>query len=338
LKIDILTHLSMSYFGGGEREMVDLGLAMRRRGHDVTIRSLPYTLNGVKRVRPEDVLEGLPYSESWIHRSRADIAYSFYHPFSAVNFQASGKRIASFHSLVWFTKHRVRYTFVPKVAASLSRFTIPLELPRYNAVQVHEDSVGDQLKRYNANTWVIGHPVDVEVFRPTVTKDDRFTILFAGRPLWQKGWDRFEGLAQRLGNNGIRFAFVGGFSRNQSIESYGFVQDRLRLADIYSKVHLLVMPSRVDTVGRSELEAMACGTPVITTSTSRSIESSALIRASPEELEGRSIELYKSWREGNGYEDLIRAARRDCARAFSFEAVMDRYEEMFQRVLEGPDV
>jgi len=338
LKIDILTHLSLSYFGGGEREMVDLGIAMRRRGHEVTIRSLPYTLNGVRRVRPEEVLEGLPYSESWVHRSRADLAYVFYHPFCGLNFHASGKKIAAFHSLVWVTKQRRGYGLVPRVAASLSRYTIPLELRAFDAVHVHERRIESYLRRFSAKTWVIERPVDVETFKPTADKDDRFTILFAGRPVWQRGWDRFEELAERLGRRGIRFAFVGGDARNRNIQSYGFVLDRSRLADIYSRAHLVVSPQRVDGIGRCELEAMACGTPVITTSTSRSLESVALIRACPEELEDRSLELYESWKERNGYDELIKAARRDCTRAFSFESVMDRYEEMFRCVLEGSEV
>jgi glycosyltransferase involved in cell wall biosynthesis len=272
-----------------------------------------------------------------VHRSRADVAYVFYHPFCGVNFRCSGKKIAGFHSLVWFTKRRRRYGLVPRVAASLSRYTIPLELRGYDAVHVHEKSIASHLRRFKSKTWVIEHPLDVDTFRPTVAKDDRFTILFAGRPVWQKGWDRFEGLATKLGKRGIRFAFVGGYSRNRDIQSYGFVLDRSQLADIFSNAHLVVMPQRVDSLGRSELEAMACGTPVITTARSRSLESVALIRADPEDLEVRSLQLFESWKERNGYEELAKAARRDCARAFCFDSVMDKYERMFKSVLDGSD-
>lgn len=224
MKIDILTHLSLSYFGGGEREMVDLGIALRKRGHDVTIRSLPYTLNGVRRIRPEEVLEGLPYSESWVHRSGADVAYIFYHPFCGANFHASGKRIASFHSLVWFTRRRRRYGLVPRLAASLSRYTMPLELPRYDAIHVHNSKIAGFLKQYAQKTWVVEHAIDLETFKPTAAKNDNFTVLFAGRPMWQKGWDRFATLATKLSRQGISFAFVGGVAANRDIQSFGFVR------------------------------------------------------------------------------------------------------------------
>ena len=338
MKIDILTHLSLSYFGGGEREMVELAIAMRRRGHEVTIRSLPYTLNGVRLVRPADVLGGIPYSESWIHRSEADIAYVFYHPFCGVNFHATGKKIAAFHSLVWFTSNRRGYGLVPRLAASLGRYTIPLELHGYDAVHVHERSIASHLEKFSNKTWVIEHPVDVDTFRPSASKDDRFTILFAGRPVWQKGWDRFEELAERLAKRGIKFAFVGGNAYNRNIQSYGFVRDRSQLATIFSRVHLVVIPQRVDGIGRSELEAMACGTPVVTTNTSRNYQSSALIRTTPEDLEHVSLMLYESWREGNGYDELVKSARSDITRVYSYESVMGRYEQMFKLVMEGGQV
>jgi glycosyltransferase involved in cell wall biosynthesis len=338
LKIDLLTHLSLSYFAGGEREMVDLGIAMRKRGHDVTIRSLPYTLDGIRRVKPEEVLEGLPYVESWVHRSRADVAYVFYHPFCGVNFHVSGKKIAAFHSLVWFTKRRKRYGLVPRLAASLSKYTIPLELQGYDAIHVHDRKIASHLRRFHAKTWVIEHAVDLDTFKPTSEKDDRFTILYAGRPVWQKGWDRFETLASKLSKRGIRFVFVGGYAPSRSIQSYGFVLDKSKLAEIYSKAHLVLIPQRVETLGRSELEAMACGTPVITTAKFGSLESIALIKTAPEDLELRSLELFESWKGRNGYDELAKAARRDCARAFSFKSVMDKYEQMFKSVLDGSDV
>jgi glycosyltransferase involved in cell wall biosynthesis len=155
--------------------------------------------------------------------------------------------------------------------------------------------------------------------------------------VWQRGWDRFDRLATRLSNSGIRFVFVGGYTPNRCIQSQGFVVDQSQLAEIYSGAHLLLTPQRVDTLGRSELEALACGTPVITTASSGALESAALIKTAPEDLEEKTLELFESWKGRNGYDELAKAARSDCAKIYSFDSVMDKYEQMFKEVLDGPN-
>jgi hypothetical protein len=255
MKIAICTHLSLSYMGGGEREMVELANELARRGHEVEFYSLPFLMGSKPKVDPHRILEGVPYHEGWTHKIHCDVAYTFYHPLSTLNFRVKGKRIASFHSQAFFLKSvSPRYGLIPAAASYGTRLIGPLELRAFDAMHTHFPQPTVKHRR----TYIIPGWVDTDVFRPSSEKYDQFTVLFSGRALWQKGWDIYVNLARRMKGLGIRFLYVGGLVRDSVIQSLGFQWNAASLSRIYTGSHVLLNPVRVDTFGRVAIESMAC--------------------------------------------------------------------------------
>ncbi len=248
--------------GGGEREMCELANELAVRGHEVEVYSLPYMMGAKPKVDPRKVLEEVPYHEGWTHKIETDVAYTFYHPLSTLNFRVKGKRIASFHSQAFFLRSvSPSYGLAPMAASYGTRLIGPMELRLFDAIHTHHPHPTIKHRK----TYTIPGWVDTKVFRPTGPKNEEFTVLFSGRALWQKGWDIYVSLARRMRDLGIKFLYVGGAIKDDVIHSLGFQGSLMALSQIYNSSHVLMDPVRADTFGRVAVESMACGTPVVTT-------------------------------------------------------------------------
>jgi glycosyltransferase involved in cell wall biosynthesis len=316
--------------GGGEREMCELANELAARGHEVEFYSLPFMMGAKPKVDPRKVLEGVPYHEGWTHKIKTDVAYTFYHPLSTLNFRVKGKRIASFHSQAFFLRSvSPSYGLAPMAASYGTRLIGPLELRSFDAIHTHHPHPTIMHPR----TYTIPGWVDTSVFRPSGPKNEEFTVLFSGRALWQKGWDIYVSLAKRMAGLGIKFVYVGGAIRDEFIRSLGFERNMMALSQIYSNSHVLMDPVRADTFGRVAVESMACGTPVITTpSTShRELNLPFVFGNSLEEYESSIRRLKGLWEEGHPYSQLSS----ECASAatvFDFKNTVTQYEKMFAEV------
>jgi glycosyltransferase involved in cell wall biosynthesis len=131
---------------------------------------------------------------------------------------------------------------------------------------------------------VINNGIDLDVFQPTTNNfkrsyniDEKFIILGVAN-IWneRKGLNYFKKLAKRLRNDEV-IVLVGltsrqikylpsniiGIIRTDSVKS---------LADIYSSADIFVNPTLEEVMGLTNVEALACGTPVITFDTGGSVE------------------------------------------------------------------
>lgn len=138
------------------------------------------------------------------------------------------------------------------------------------------------LKEYPVR--VINNGIDVSVFRRTGSDfrkdhgcEGKFVILDVAS-CWEhrKGLDVFVDLAKRL-DDSYQIVLVGtddGIDRilPENILSIHRTADRHELAQIYSAADLLVNPTREDTYPTVNMEAIACGTPVLTYRTGGSPE------------------------------------------------------------------
>ena len=144
------------------------------------------------------------------------------------------------------------------------------------------DLVGESfLKKHPVN--VINNGIDLSVFQPTVGKiADRFSdgknILLGVAFDWEerKGLDVFLKLAQRMGPE-YRIVLVGtddAVDKNlpDNIISIHRTQDQKELAQLYSAATVLINVSREDNYPTINMEALACGTPVLTFRTGGSPE------------------------------------------------------------------
>jgi len=87
MRIAFCHHLSLSYFGGGEKWLISVSKELAKRGHDVEIYALPFKLEGKSKVDPKEYLEDIPYKEALRHKVKADLVYVTYNPLSWLNFE-----------------------------------------------------------------------------------------------------------------------------------------------------------------------------------------------------------------------------------------------------------
>lgn len=313
--------------------MAELANELARRGHEVEFYSLPYLMGSKPKVDPHNVLDGVPYHEGWTHKIEADVAYTFYHPLSSLNFRVKGRKIASFHSEVFFQRSvGTRYGLVPAAASYGTKLIGRMELKAFDAVHTHFAYAHiNHRKVYTIPGWV-----DTTVFKPNSIKYDDFTVLFSGRALWQKGWDIYVSLAKRMRNVGVRFFYVGGTVRDAAIHSLGFQSSALELSHIYNTSHALLSPSRSETFGRAAIESMACGTPVVTTPSAlhTGLGLPFVFGTSLEDYESSLLNLKRQWEKGRPYLDLSNQCTK-AAQAYSFSNVVSAYERMFAEVANG---
>lgn len=131
---------------------------------------------------------------------------------------------------------------------------------------------------------VINNGIDLDVFKPTNSDfrkkyncEDKFIVLGVAFG-WgaRKGLDVFVELSKRLPEN-YKIVLVG---TNDNIDkqlpdniiSIHRTQNQQELAEIYTAADLFVNPTREEVLGLVNLEALACGTPVLTFKTGGSPE------------------------------------------------------------------
>ena len=242
MQIAFAHHLSLSYNGGGEKWLVNVAKALSKK-HNVEIHALPILLDGKPKINPKTKLDGISYTEGFHHKIKADVTYVTYNPLSWLNFQIVGPKIAGLHSEAYWQKPNLHYGKYPLIANIVNRFVSYSELRRFNAIHCLN------------NLYPVNHPsvytipdfVDSNVYRPSKKSDD-FTIAFASRHVWQKGFDVFSKVAEHAKCN-VKI-------------SGNIVEDGM--PGFLSDAHAVLVPSRVDTFGLTIVESLMCGTPVIT--------------------------------------------------------------------------
>lgn len=136
------------------------------------------------------------------------------------------------------------------------------------------------LKQYPVH--VINNGIDLGVFRPTQSNfrqkhnlEGKYLILGVSFSWgYKKGLDVFKKLRQKL-DESYEIVLVG-FEDNEKNKN-GFIaiqktDSKEELAAIYSAADVFVNPTREDTFPTVNIEALACGTPVITFPTGGSSE------------------------------------------------------------------
>ncbi len=139
------------------------------------------------------------------------------------------------------------------------------------------------LKEYPVR--VIPNGIDLERFHPAdrglkkrLGMEKKF-ILLGVAGMWEerKGYAYFEGLADRL-DESCQIILIG-LSKRKLMKLHPKIHGVMRtdsieeLAEYYSMADVYVNPTLEDTFPTTNLEALACGTPVITFATGGSVES-----------------------------------------------------------------
>lgn len=168
----------------------------------------------------------------------------------------------------------------PQSLADLSRFMHRLkkrwfsDVPALTLVTPSQwlaDQVAQSFLR-DVSLQVIANGIDQTVFKPTpggmITPGRHMVLGVAGGWTQRKGLDVFIELAGRLGTD-YQIVLAGTDERTdpllpKNIVSIHRTQSTVELAKMYTAADVFVNPTYEDTFPTVNLEALACGTPVIT--------------------------------------------------------------------------
>ncbi|MGE0152933.1 MAG: glycosyltransferase family 4 protein [Reyranellaceae bacterium] len=119
----------------------------------------------------------------------------------------------------------------------------------------------------------------------------------------------------------------------------GYVGDNGRLAELYASADVAVMPSLQEAFGKTIIEAMACGTPVVAFNSggprdivSHGVDGYLAKPFLPEDLANGLVWCLERIAAGD---NLGLAARAKVMAKFDIEVVADRYEALYEAVLAG---
>jgi hypothetical protein len=148
----------------------------------------------------------------------------------------------------------------------------------------------------HSETTHVPNFVDTERYHPDrADLADEFTVLVTAAHIREKGWDVVQQVADRL-PAGVRLAATG-TADHPRIDALGFL-DEEGLADAYSAAHLVLQPTRVDTDSMVINEALASGTPVISSPlpTHTRWDEAAMHANSPADIADRIADVREEFR------------------------------------------
>jgi len=193
------------------------------------------------------------------------------------------------------------------------------------------------LKDYKVQ--VINNGIDLEVFQPPEVKVNEKIIIGVAN-VWpkSKGLDDFVKLREILDTE-IQIVLIGlsegqikslpknmvGISRTENIEE---------LAAWYRKATVFVNPTYLDNFPTTNLEALACGTPVITYKTGGSPES--INNTIGEVVEQGNLELLKKaverFIDNENIQDLMDACRNHAIQYFDKDERFQEYVNLYEHI------
>jgi len=173
---------------------------------------------------------------------------------------------------LWYFREK-KYGIKPSMRTRLKRFWLRIMGKRFYYRVLNKfdyETLGKQCRR----AFLIPNFVDVNVFRPFHHKSDEFTILVRYDPSFKGGFDVFLKSLKILGESRWLNAILVGRDLPKhitrfvskyvnSIEALGRIPRREYLAEVYSKVHVTIIPSRYEGFSLIALESLASGTPII---------------------------------------------------------------------------
>lgn len=184
----------------------------------------------------------------------------------------------------WYTLDRSRRNFRLKKG-------LLAKIPSLTIVPVSE-WLGNNIRQShlkNRSIQVIHNGIDIKTFSPQPTDaHERYgvsknkKIVLGVAAIWdvRKGLNDFYALAQKLPSDEYAIVIVGKIAeKTENVKNacqmvfVDSTQNALELAQLYSSASVFVNPTYQDNYPTTNLEAMACGTPVITYRTGGSPES-----------------------------------------------------------------
>ncbi len=334
MKITFLCPISLRYFGGAEKWIINTSNMLVDRGWEVEIITLPFKYKG-ENISLNTLMNMLSskicYREMISGKIESDVTYVYYQPFFWRLFKMESRTIAGLHTPGIF--------FGPTIRRFIFKLFKGFDLKMFDAVHVLNKVFLDEIP--HNNKIYIPNWVDTKKFRPR-EKYDRFTIAFIGRRTKDKGWNTFIEICKELRRRDypIRCIATGNDKCPKPIESVGFLNED-KLAKLMAEVHLVVYPSTKDVFSLTIIEAMSCGTPVITTSTPSHLRMDLPIVVADNIYEylNQIVRIFEKWKEDSGeYKKMCEACRNAVKEKYDINVVFPKFEKMCKIVANGGDL
>lgn len=258
---------SLRAYGGAEKWIVTVGNELSERGHEITIKALPFQPfeTGITQQELENMMHpDVTYTEAWRPRIQAPSTYFYYQPLAWKLFRCKSENIiAGIHS-----PGLQPSTETEKFSESVRKTwfkTISLKrMSNFDGVHILNSS-SEQLNSLK-NSFVIPNWVDMQKFHPGNTSE-KFSsekgtdIGFVQRRPNSKGQHIVEKVAEHLDSPHHHFHSTGPqFSKN--VKSHGFIPES-QYPEFLASMDILIHPSKRDCFSLTVLEALSSGTPVI---------------------------------------------------------------------------
>jgi glycogen(starch) synthase len=280
--------------GGGALHAHELSSLQAEMGHDVTLLTSDHgdrekprqeTRAGYEVRRYRQIVRpfGNSITPGMVPAMRRllathDIVHAHSHLYFSTNMAALLARLNSTPLVI--TNHGLHSQTAPmavqKAYAPLAKFTFNSA----DRVLCYTETDRNRLRErgVTAPISVIHNGIDCDTFVPDASDDTRRQVLFVGRLKETKGvrslLEAFALMAQKTAD--ITLRFVGKGPLREELEQTAAehsVSDRVtftgripneELPDMYAESAVFALPSEVEGFPRTVLEAMACGTPVVT--------------------------------------------------------------------------
>lgn len=313
MRIAMCHHLSLKKFlGGGEKWVNQVSRELQERGHDVEIYCLPFKLSK-EDTKVELDLGDVSYQEAYRHKIRdVDVAYVTYNPLSWLNFDIKVPRIAGIHTKAYWKPISWRYGLLPNLANIVNRLFG--DMHKYEAVH----TVVDTVPINHENIFKIPNFVDSEVYHPSADKTERFTIGYANRPVWQKGYDVFEKVKKIMPD------VV--FEKTNNVPE----ED---MPKWLSSKYMTLTPARSQVFGINIVESHMVETPTAVSD----IPEHRALGLSTFFANGvidyvRAIERVKTLVDTDLYKDFVCGLREEAVAKYDKKRILDRIENMLEEV------
>jgi glycosyltransferase involved in cell wall biosynthesis len=261
--------------------------------------------------------------------------------------KTKGARIAGLHTHLLLPHQHISETLLHPLEAGYEwyvkalsfAFLMPLiktDLMSFDAAHIPlgNFSLWDQSKLYKIPLWI-----DVSRIAPDGQKPDKFTVLFAGRKTWEKGWLTFCEVSLKLKRMGYDFRFLCTGEGHGDIRGLGFLSED-ELFNAYQHSHVVIYPSIADVFGLVILEAATCSVPVVTTPIEVHVSQRlpVLYARSPCDFVKAILHTHSIWKE---HPDKYRAwckSLRTSVEKYDVNRIFPIFEKMFKDTLDGRNV